>query len=173
MMEPIATASHCHFLWGAELEYLNRESLFSSEIKMWWYFGELWYWWELRLHFLGESRVVIVWDHHVVQVLTPTPCCRCWSNISSDCKQEKGLCNHIDVQSVQVCHVLYFTFASHLAYQWLNVQSLPKIAKCFQVIGQGELEWLSFAAPLFFLFCPMFAFWRKDFFFLTYFGRSQ
>lgn len=60
MMEPIATASHCHFLWGAELEYLNRESLFSSEIKMWWYFGELWYWWELRMHFLGESRVVIV-----------------------------------------------------------------------------------------------------------------
>lgn len=39
MMEPIATVSHCHFLWGAELEYLNRESLFSSEIKMFWYFG--------------------------------------------------------------------------------------------------------------------------------------
>jgi len=28
MMEPIATARHCHFLWGAELEYLNCESLF-------------------------------------------------------------------------------------------------------------------------------------------------
>lgn len=38
-MEPIATASQCHFLWGIELEYLNRESLFNGEIQMWWCFG--------------------------------------------------------------------------------------------------------------------------------------
>lgn len=45
--------------------------------------------------------------------------------------------------------MLCFTFASRLAYQRPNVQSLPKIAYCFQVIGRGELEGLSSAALLF------------------------
>lgn len=76
---------------------------------------ELQYWWELQPYMCLQGIIICNYLR---------PSCRAGTSlaadveaVSSDCKQEKGLCSSTHVRSVQVYWSRALMFASHLAYQ--------------------------------------------------------